>query len=79
MNHEEKRPRRLLLKKKEIMRLETQMAEKGMTLVPTKMYFSKQWIKVEIGVGRGKKLHDKRDSAKTRDANREMQRALRRG
>ena len=77
MNHEETRPRRLLLKKKEIAKLERATEEKGFTVVPLQMYFKDQYIKVEIGVAKGKHLHDKRDAAKTREANRDMARAMR--
>ena len=77
MNHEETRPRKLLLSRKELVKLAEQTAEKGLTVVPLKMYFKDQFIKVEIGVARGKKLHDKRDSAAAREANRDIARAMR--
>ena len=77
MNHEEKRKRKLLLHRREIIKLEQQIAEKGMTIVPLKMYFKGQFIKVEIGVGRGKKLHDKRQSQKKKEADRDIARAMR--
>lgn len=75
-NHDETRPRRLLLKKYEIKRLARKLNEQGFALVPTKVYFKRSYIKVEIGLGKGKKLHDKRESSKAKDANREMSRAL---
>jgi SsrA-binding protein len=77
MNHEETRTRRLLLNKREIAKLAEKIEEKGLTVVPLKMYFKDQYIKVEIGVAKGKKLHDKRDTAKQKDADRDIQRAMR--
>lgn len=76
MNHEETRPRRLLLNKREIIKLSRAVHEKGFSIVPTKIYFKGRYIKVEIGLGRGKKNFDKRESAKKKDAGREMARAL---
>ena len=76
MNHQETRPRRLLLNKKEIIRLSRAVNEKGLTIVPTKIYFKGSYIKVEIGLGRGKKNFDKRESSKKKYAGREMARAL---
>lgn len=73
-NHEPVRPRRLLLKRKEIAKLAKATDVKGFTLVPTKMYFKNGWAKVEIAVGRGKKLYDKRHDIAERDAKRRMQR-----
>lgn len=75
-NHAEKRERKLLLKKSELAKLTRMTAEKGYSLVPLSIYFSGRYIKVEIGVGRGKKAFDKRESAKKKDANREVQRVL---
>lgn len=74
---DEKRPRRLLLHKKEIAKLAQKIDEQGYTVVPIQMYFKEQFIKVEIAIARGKKLHDKRDAAKTKEANRDIARALR--
>lgn len=76
-NHTETRPRKLLLHKAEIIKLQARIEEKGYTVIPLKMYFKEQYIKVEIGVAKGKKLHDKREAAATREAGRDMQRALR--
>ena len=73
-NHEPLRLRKLLVHAKEAVKLRTQMQEKGMTLVPLSMYFAGSTIKIEIGVGRGKKLYDKRASIKDRDVKRELQR-----
>lgn len=71
------RKRKLLLHRKEIRELERKTAEKGMALVPTKMYFKEnQLVKVEIAVGRGKKLYDKRASMAERDTKREIERAM---
>ncbi|MEY8308207.1 SsrA-binding protein SmpB [Erysipelotrichaceae bacterium 51-3] len=75
-NHDETRDRRLLLHKREILKLDQQVRLKGMTLVPLKIYLSHGLCKLEIAVARGKNLHDKRESAKTRDAQREIQKAM---
>ncbi len=77
MNHEEQRPRKLLLHRREIAKLMKKIEEKGFTLIPLKVYFKGQFIKVELGLAKGKKLHDKRDSAKTAEANRAIARAMR--
>lgn len=74
--HELVRDRKLLLHKKEISRIGSKLAEKGLTAVPTKMYFKGGLIKLEVGLAKGKKLHDKRDSKKKRDVERDIQRAL---
>jgi len=77
MNHSEKRPRKLLLGRSEITKLSHLVAAKGMALLPISVYFRGQRIKVEIALARGKKQHDKRETAKAKDADREMSRALR--
>ena len=77
-NHAEDRPRKLLLKKQEIKKLSEQVERKGFALVPLKAYFKGQFIKIEIGVGKGKKAHDKRDSSREKDAQREIERAIKR-
>lgn len=77
MNHIENRARKLLLNRKEITKLQMKIQEKGYTVVALQMYFKDQFIKVEIGVARGKKLHDKRDAAKTKEAGRDMARVMR--
>lgn len=74
-NHDPLRTRKLLLNKSEIAKLQIKTNEKGLTLIPLKLYFSKGIAKVELGIGKGKKLHDKRESVKERDVTREMQRA----
>lgn len=61
------RTRKLLLQKKEIRKLYGKISEKGLTLIPLKVYFSKQKVKVELGVCRGKKLYDKREAIKERE------------
>jgi len=75
-NHEPTRPRRLLLHRQEIRRLFGKTAERGFTLVPTRMYFKRGKAKVELGLGKGKLLYDKREDIKARDAALEMKRAL---
>ncbi len=75
-NHEPTRPRKLLLHRKEIERLAATVQEKGLTLVPTKFYLKNRRIKLEIGVAKGKHLHDKRDDLKAKEAKREIARAM---
>ena len=77
-NHEPKRDRKLLLHRKEIRRLIGQLEQKGLTLIPLKMYLKGSLVKVSLGLGRGKKLHDKRETIKRRQDRREMARALKR-
>jgi len=81
-NHEPTRTRKLLLHREEIRRIIGKTAEKGLTLVPMRMYFKGNKVKVEIGVARGKRTYDKRQTLAKREAEREMQKrrgALRRG
>src|SRR5687768_15214309 len=74
-NHEAMRERKLLLKKSEIQKLEGKVEEKGLTLIPLRMFINDRgFAKIEIAIGRGKKLHDKRESMKERDAKRELNR-----
>ena len=75
-NHEAKRPRRLLLHKNEIARLYASVREKGLTLIPVRLYFSGALVKVELALARGKKLYDKRDSMAERDSKRQIERAM---
>ena len=75
-NHDPERPRKLLLKRSEIEHLMATTKEKGLTLVPTRLYFKGPYAKIEIALGRGKDLYDKRRAIKERDEKREMQRAL---
>lgn len=76
LNHDPLRSRKLLLHRREIRKLIGKVSEKGFTLVPISMYFSDGKAKLELGLGKGKKLHDKRESLKERAANREMERAF---
>ncbi len=77
-NHEPKRLRKLLLHKKEINKLAGAIEREGMTLIPLKMYFNERgMIKLQLGLAKGKKLHDKRDTEKKRDWEREKGRLLR--
>ncbi len=76
-NHEPERPRKLLLHRAEIERLIGKTRERGLTLVPTRMYFSDGRAKVEIALARGKDVRDKRDTIRTREMAREVQRELR--
>jgi SsrA-binding protein len=75
-NKDPLRPRRLLLHKREIMKLLGQLKEKGYTLIPLSVYLKGSYVKVELGLCRGKKLYDKRADAAQRDAKRSMERAL---
>ena len=70
------RPRRLLLNKQEIRRLAAKVEEKGLTLVPLDLHFKRGFAKLTIGLGRGRKLHDKREKLKERDQAREARRAM---
>jgi SsrA-binding protein len=76
-NHDPLRPRRLLVHKQEIKRLSRKVDEKGFTLVPLRVYLKRGMVKVEIGVCKGKKQHDKRESIKQRDLKREAEREIR--
>lgn len=76
-NHASDRPRRLLAHKKEILKLEKKVNEKGVTLIPLKFYLSNGRVKVEVGLCRGKKMHDKRDTIKQRDIQRDLDREVR--
>ncbi|MGE0158984.1 MAG: SsrA-binding protein SmpB [Gemmatimonadales bacterium] len=70
------RPRRLLLNKQEIRRLAAKVEEKGLTLVPLDLHFSRGYVKVTLAVARGRKLHDKREALKRREQDREARRAV---
>ena len=78
MNHEPTRRRKLLLHREEIDRLLGKTREKGLTLVPTKLYLKNGRIKLEVAVGKGKKLHDKRESAREREMDAEARAGMRR-
>jgi len=75
-NHDPDRDRKLLLKRREIDSLDGKVRERGLTLVPTKLYFKNGKVKVELAVGKGKQAQDKRRDIATRDAEREMERAV---
>ncbi|MGD0554520.1 MAG: SsrA-binding protein SmpB [Streptosporangiaceae bacterium] len=77
-NHQPRRIRKLLLHRKEIDRIAAKTAEQGLTLVPLSLYFKDGKVKVELGLGRGKRTYDKRHDLARRDAAREVERALRR-
>jgi SsrA-binding protein len=77
VNHDPTRTRKLLLHRKEIRRLIGAVEREGLTLVPLELYFKKGKAKVALALGKGKKLHDKRETERQRDADREMSRALR--
>ncbi|MEB3189866.1 MAG: SsrA-binding protein SmpB [Snowella sp.] len=77
-NHDPRRTRKLLLHGREIRKLIGQVEQKGLTLVPLKMYMKGSFVKVSLGLGKGKKLHDKRDAIKKRDDQRDMARAMKR-
>src|SRR6266403_2070378 len=78
-NHDPERDRKLLLHKREIARLGGKISERGLTLVPLRLYFKDGRAKVELGLARGKKLHDKRASLREREEQREMGKAARAG
>src|SRR2546428_11230049 len=78
MTHEPLRPRKLLLHRREISSLIGKVRQKGYTLIPLRMYFSRNHAKVEVGLARGKKQYDKREAIAERDAKREIARAMRR-
>lgn len=77
-NHEPKRPRKLLLNRREIDYLYGRVRERGFTLVPLKVYFRRGWAKVKIAVARGRSYHDRREKLKKREAEKRMRRAIRR-
>jgi len=78
-NHDPERSRKLLLHRREITRLVGKVAERGLTLIPLRLYFKGGRAKVELGLARGKKLHDKRAALREREVRREMDRAARAG
>jgi SsrA-binding protein len=79
MNHEPMRPRKLLLHRKQIATLIGKVRQRGYTLIPLRVYFSRNHAKVEVGLCRGKREYDKREAIAERDAKREIARAMRRG
>lgn len=72
-NHDPRRKRKLLLHKKELSELRVAVTQRGLTIVPVKMYYLKGRLKIEIAIAKGKKLHDKREAQKAKDAKREME------
>lgn len=78
MSHEPTRARKLLMHRKEIRILMGRLAEKGLTLIPLRMYIKERTAKLEIGLGRGKKLYDKRETIMRRESDREIERTLKR-
>lgn len=78
-NHDPERDRKLLLHRREIVRLVGKVAERGLTLVPLRLYFKGGRVKAEIGLARGRKLHDKRSAIREREVRREMDKAARAG
>lgn len=77
-NHTPSRTRKLLLTKKEILKMQTKVKKDGYTIVPLEIYFKQGLAKIEIGLAKGKKLHDKRDDIAKKDQKREMDRAVKR-
>jgi SsrA-binding protein len=76
MNHEPKRTRKLLLRKRELEKVALSAAHKGLTLVPLAVYFSRGFVKVKLAVAKGRQLHDKRESLKRKEDSREMRNAM---
>jgi SsrA-binding protein len=76
-NHEPERPRKLLLHRRELERIAGRAQERGLTLVPTRIYFSDGYAKVEIALARGKDLYDKRQAIRERETRRDIERGLR--
>lgn len=76
-NHDPVRERKLLLNRRELKKLESRLKDKGYTIIPLRLFFNeKNLVKLEIGLGKGKKLHDKRETIKQRDTDREIKRYL---
>ncbi|MDL2273879.1 SsrA-binding protein SmpB [Oscillospiraceae bacterium OttesenSCG-928-G22] len=75
-NREPERTRKLLMHKREIEKLHKEVSQSGYALIPLVLYLKRSYVKVEIALAKGKKLHDKRDAAKERDANREIDRSI---
>ena len=77
LNHEPERPRKLLLRSRQILQIKKATQEKGFTAIPLSIYFKGPWAKVEIGLAQGRKQHDKRQHIKERDLKRQLQRSFR--
>ncbi|MCX7832953.1 MAG: SsrA-binding protein SmpB [Ignavibacteria bacterium] len=73
-NHDPLRPRKLLLNRRELRKIKSKLQEKGLTLIPTKIYFKNSYAKVEIALARGKKMYDKRETIKKREIERKLKR-----
>ena len=76
-NHDPKRPRKLLMRRSEIAEIGGKITQRGLTLVPLRLYVKNHWAKIELGLGRGKRQYDKRKAIIERDKDREARRALR--
>ncbi len=77
LNHERKRPRKLLMKKREILKFAEAAKQKGLTLIPLSVQFDRGFVKITLAVGRGRQLHDKREKLKKESSSREMREAVR--
>lgn len=75
-NHEPTRKRKLLLHRREIIKIKARMQEKGLTLVPLKLYFKRNWVKVDLALARGRHLYDKREAISKRDSKRQLDRII---
>ena len=75
-NHEPTRKRKLLMHSREITKIKSRMQEKGLTLIPLKLYFKKNWIKVDIALAKGKRLYDKREAIAKRETKRQVERII---
>jgi len=75
-NHDPRRTRKLLLRRDELRKLVGKVEQQGLTLVPLKLYLKRGWVKLDLALARGKKLHDKREDSRRREDQREMERAL---
>lgn len=76
-NHDPTRKRKLLMHSREIFKLNQRIKEKGLTLIPLKMYFKRNWVKVDLALARGKQLYDKRESLARKDSKRQLERLSR--
>jgi len=75
-NHEPLRRRKLLMHRKQITKLKSRMQEKGLTLIPLRIYFKRNWVKVDLALARGKHLHDKREAIAKRESKRQLDRIV---
>ena len=72
LNHKPRRKRRLLMHRREVIRLQIKLVERGYTLIPLAIYFKRGWVKLELGLAKGKKLHDRREALKEKEAKKEL-------